>query len=79
MSNEKMTTSPERTPPLSPTIGMDFLNYLTPGLTMVAAIKDIIPADVAGRTLVLCFDGTGDSFDADVSVSSDKASKAEKS
>lgn len=36
----------------------------TPGFTLA---DDVIPSHRPPRTLVLCFDGTGDQFDADVS------------
>jgi uncharacterized protein (DUF2235 family) len=29
---------------------------------------DVVPASHKGRTLIVCFDGTGDKFDADVNA-----------
>lgn len=39
---------------------------LTPG--QVDEMNNFVPPHNSARTLVLCFDGTGDQFDSDVSV-----------
>lgn len=55
------SSSPTVTDPV-----VDGTNYATSKIEP-AAVPEIIPLAHTARTLVLCFDGTGDQFDDDVS------------
>ncbi len=39
----------------------------TPQGAILGGSQDVVPKEHTARTLVMCFDGTGDQFDADVS------------
>lgn len=39
-----------------------------PNVRVIDLHDDVIPPTHSYRTLILCFDGTGDQFDADVSI-----------
>lgn len=63
-------SSPSDKPLVSPSATL-LTGGLGASLSLVDATDDVIPPVHTHRTLVLCFDGTGDQFDADVCFSLD--------